>query len=87
MIYFGCYNVAVIRTWIRSGFQLSVVKPKPKQLVWPITTDVNNTTSQSDLEANTCNWHQAREKACGENTNGFGLDSPLVEKVARVFNQ
>ena len=30
----------------KSGFQLSVVKPKPKQLKWPITTNLNNKTNQ-----------------------------------------
>ena len=79
--YFGCYNFAVISntedqtTWIRSGFQLSVVKPKPKQLLWSIATDVNNTTSQSEFKANTWNWHQARENAIA-----FGLDSHWLRK-------
>ena len=34
--------------------------------------DVNNTTSQSEFEANICNWCQARENACVQNTIGFG---------------
>ena len=67
------------------GFQLSVVKPKPKQLLWPIATDVNNTTSQSEFGANTCNWHQARENACGQNTIGFGLDSHWLRKWREFF--
>ena len=49
----------------RAGFHLRAVKPKPKYLLWPVTTDVNNTTSQSEFEANTCNWRQARESGCG----------------------
>ena len=45
--------------------------------------------NQSEFEENTCNGRQARENVCGQNTIGFGLDSPaLVENVARVvFNQ
>ena len=46
----------------------------------PIATDVNNTTSQSEFEANTRNWRQARENACGQNTIGFGLDSHWLKK-------
>ena len=66
-----------------SGFELSVVKPKPKQLLWPIATDVNNTTSQSEFEADTCNWRQAREN--GGKHDWFWFGFPLVEKVARVL--
>ena len=39
---------------------------------WPITltgqlqTDVNNTMSQSEFVANTCNWRQGRENVCGQ---------------------
>ena len=62
----------------RSGFQSSVVKPK--QLLWPIATEVKNTTSQSEFEANTCNWRQAREKSCGLNSIGFGLNSHWLRK-------
>ena len=46
-----------------SSFQLIVVKPKPKQLQWPIPS-VNNRTNQSELEANTRNRRQAWENAC-----------------------
>ena len=31
-----------------SGFHLSVVKPKPMQLFWPITTDAGNPMNQSE---------------------------------------
>ena len=48
----------------QSVFQLTVVKPKP-----------NSAMNQSGFEANTCNWRQAQENACGQNTIGFGLDS------------
>jgi len=34
---------------------MSVVKPKPKLLSQPITTNTNYPMNQSDLEANTCN--------------------------------
>ena len=56
-------------------FSIECRKTKTK-----IATDVNNTTSQSGFEANTCNWRQARENACGENTIGFGLNSHWLRK-------
>ena len=34
----------------KSGFQLSVIKPKPKQLLWPIKTETDNPVNQSELE-------------------------------------
>ena len=54
------------REWLLRyrDFQSRVFKPKQKQLLWPITTDANNTMNQSELEANACNRRQAREKAC-----------------------
>ena len=55
-------------------------KTKVIALARPVATDVNNTTSQSEFEANTCNWRQAGENACGENTNDFGLDSRWLRK-------
>ena len=43
---------------------LSVVKPKPKLLHQPITTNTNYPMNQSELEANTRNQRQERENAC-----------------------
>ena len=49
-------------------------------------TDVNNTASQIEFEANTCNWRQARENACGENTISFGFASHVAGlRKWRVF--
>ena len=42
---------------------MSVVKPKPKQLPQPITTNTNYPMNQSEREANTCNKHLARKNA------------------------
>ena len=36
--------------------------------------------NQSEFEANTCNRHQAREKACERGTIGFGLVSHWLKK-------
>ena len=54
---------------------LSVVKAKQKQLLWPITTDTNNTMNQSEGQANTCNRCQARNDC--EHV-GIGLVSLLI---------
>ena len=43
---------------------MSVVKPKPKQLLWPITSGAANPMNQSELKANTWNRHHARENVC-----------------------
>ena len=47
-----------------SCFQSSVIKPE---------TDRNSAMNQSELEANTCNRRQAREKACERGMIGFGF--------------
>ena len=58
----------------------SVVKPKPKELLWPITADVNSAMNQSDLEANTCNRRQARENACEKGVIGFSFAFHWLKK-------
>ena len=63
---------------------VKVVKPKRKSLLWPIATDENNTISQSELEANTCNRRQARENACERDTISFGLASHWLTKWRQV---
>ena len=37
----------------QSNFQLSVAKPKPKLLLWAITTDADNPMNQLERKANT----------------------------------
>ena len=54
----NCF-LGLITAMLLSGFQLSVVKPKLKLSLWPITTDENKTRNQSELEANT---HDKRGK-------------------------
>ena len=52
-----CTKVNSINTrW--SSCQLSVVKPKPKLLLWPTTT-VADDPIQSNLKVNACSRHQA----------------------------
>ena len=51
---------------------ITVKKPKPKQLLRPITTGAMN---QSQFLATTCNSLVAREKSRVHGVVGFGFDS------------
>ena len=51
------------------------------------TTDTDNPTNQSELEANTCNWHQAPENACEKVTIGFGFTSDCLAMWRKMFSQ
>ena len=66
------------------SFQSSVVKPKLKQLQWPITTNENNATNQRELNANTRNRRQARENACDKVAIGLSrwreFFKPITER-------
>ena len=39
--------------------------------------------NQSAFEPNTCNWRQARENACDQDTIGYGI--LMVEKMMQTF--
>ena len=65
-------SLVFFMTMLGIGFR-AVFKPKPKQLQWPITTNVSNKTTQWELEANTRNPRQARENARDQVTIGFGF--------------
>ena len=65
-------------------------KPKPELLLWPIKTDVDRAINQSDFEANTSIWSQARENAFDQGTIGWVSDFELIEwsrKRREFFNQ
>ena len=54
---------------------MTVEKPKPKQLLRPITTGTNSSMDQSQFLAITCNSLEAREKSCVHGAIGFGFAS------------
>ena len=56
---------------MESGFQMTVEKPKPKQLLRPITTGTNSAMNQSHFLAITCNSLEAREKSRAHDAIGF----------------
>ena len=64
---------------------MSVVKPKPKQLHQPITTNTNYPMNQSELEANTCHRRQARENACEQVVIGLSVTSDWSRKWREIF--
>ena len=56
-------------------FQMTVEKPKPKQLLRPITKGAGSAMNQSKFLAIICNSLQAREKSHVHGAIGFGFDS------------
>ena len=54
---------------------MTVEKPKPKQLLRPITTGAGSAINQSQFLAITCNSLEAREKSRVHGAIGFGFDS------------
>ena len=54
---------------------MTVEKPKPKQLLRPITTGADSATNQSQFLEITCNKLKAREKSRVHGAIGFGLAS------------
>ena len=65
----------------------ATVRPKPMYLLWPITTDTNNTINQSEFEANPCRRRQARENACEQVTIGFAFAFHWLRSGASLTNQ
>ena len=54
---------------------MSIVKPKPKQLPQPITTNTNYPMNQSELEVNSCNRRQALENEYEQVAIGLSFTS------------
>ena len=54
---------------------MTVEKPKPKQLLRPITTGADSAMNQSQFLAITCNPLEAREKSRVHGAIGFGFAS------------
>ena len=54
---------------------MTVEKPKPKQLLRPITTGADSAMNQSQFLAITCNSLRAREKSRVRGAVGFGFTS------------
>ena len=66
---------------------MTVEKPKPKQLLRPITTGAVNAMNQSQFLAITCNSLEAREKSRVHGAIGFGFASHWLKTDASLLSQ
>jgi len=64
---------------------MTVEKPKPNQLLRPITTGADSAMNQSQLLAITCNSLEAREKSRVRGAIGFGFDSHWLKNRRESF--
>ena len=64
---------------------MTVEKPKPKQLLRPITRGADSAMNQSELLAMTCNSLKAREKSRIHGAIGFGFDSHWLKNWRESF--
>ena len=64
---------------------MTVEKPKPKQLLRPITTGADSATNQSQFLAITCNTLKTREKSRVHGAIGFGFASHWLKNWRESF--
>ena len=80
-----CDFCSLIKPPEYSGFQMTVQKPKPKQLLRPITTGASSAMNQSQFLAILCNSLQAREKSRVHGAIGFGFASHWLKNWPESF--
>ena len=68
-----------------AGFQMTVEKPQPKELLRPITTGANSAMNQSEFSGITCNLLIAREKSRVHGAIGFGFASHCLNNWRERF--
>ena len=71
--------------YYKSDFQMTVEKPKPKQLLRPLTTGTNSTMNQSQFLAIICNLLKVQEKSCVRGVIGFGFTSHWLKNWRESF--
>ena len=64
---------------------MTVEKPKPKQLLRPITIGTNSAMNQSQFLAITCISLEAREKSRAQGAIGFGFASHWLKNWRESF--
>ena len=64
---------------------MTVEKPKPKQVLRPITTGANRAMNQSQFQEITCNSLKAREKWRVHGAIGFGFASHWLRNWRESF--
>ena len=79
-IYSGTAKYGNCSDW--SSFQLSIIEQKPKQLHWPITTDVNDTMNRPILKQIHVHMYMTsnRENACEQVAIILIQSFSLIEK-------
>ena len=64
---------------------MTIEKPKPKQLLRPITTGADSATNQSQFRAITSNSLKAREKSRVQGAIAFGFASHWLKNWREAF--
>ena len=64
---------------------MTVEKPKPKQLLRPITTGTNSAMNQSQFQAISCSLLKAQEKSRVQGWIGFGFASHWLKNWRESF--
>ena len=64
---------------------MTIEKPKPKQLLRPITTGANSAINQSQYVAATCNSLKTREESRVRGAIGFSLASHWLKNWRESF--
>ena len=81
----------MLRGWgsekLQIWYQMIVEKPKPKQLLRPITIGAASAMNQSQFLAITCNSLEAREKSQVHGAIGFVFASHWLKIGATLLNQ
>ena len=85
--------IAALSDWLKNlvpvsqleRFQMTVEKPKPKQLLRPITTGAGSAMNQSQFLAILCNSLQAREKSRVHGAIDFGFASHWLKNWRQSF--
>ena len=68
-----------------AGFQMTVEKTQPKDLLRPITKGADSATNQSEFPGITCNLLKAREKSRVHGAIGFGFASHCLNNWRETF--
>ena len=66
---------------------MTVEKPKPKELLRPITTGANSSMNQSEFLAIICNLLKAREKSRVHGEIGFGFNFHWLKNWRESLSQ
>ena len=75
-------DAIIANIYTYSRFQMTLEKPKPKQLLRPITTGADSAMNQSQFPAITC---KAREKSLVHGAIGFGFASHWLKNWHESF--